>query len=231
MAPKRHHSPHTRTRIVWRYNSGVSAAQIAREEGVSRHAIYGVVRRYRDQESAADQPKSGRPRIIGERERRRILRVIAQDPHLQIRELIEEAGLSCCRATLISYLRKEGIMHYKSLLRPFLSEANARKRLRFARRYVHMAEDFWEKWTFSDEVIIARGEGQRRTWVFCKPVYVLLITATFLTISSTRDSSDGMFRHAYDRQGTHRCSSALSIIAGASRWSPWPAIQKALAAE
>ncbi|KAJ4162925.1 hypothetical protein NW754_014346 [Fusarium falciforme] len=52
-------------------------------------------------------------------------------------------------------------MHYKSLLRPFLSEANARKRLRFARRYVHMAEDFWEKWTFSDEVIIARGEGQR----------------------------------------------------------------------
>ncbi|UPK97475.1 hypothetical protein LCI18_008410 [Fusarium solani-melongenae] len=60
-------------------------------------------------------------------------------------------------------------MHYKSLLRPFLSEANARKRLRFARRYVHMAEDFWEKWTFSDEVIIARGEGQRRTRVFCKP--------------------------------------------------------------
>nr|AAK16923.1 DNA transposase [Fusarium breviconum] len=214
MALKRHHSPHTRTRIVWRYNSGVSASQIAREEGVSRHAIYGIVRRYRDQESAADQPKSGRPRIIGDRERRRILRVIAQDPHIQIRELIEEAGLSCCRATLISYLRKEGIMHYKSLLRPFLSEDNARKRLRFARRYVHMAEDFWESWTFSDEVIIARGEGQRRTWVFCKPVYLLFAIANFLTISSTRGYSKRTFRLAYDRQGTRRCSLAPSTITG-----------------
>lgn len=98
------------------------------------------------------------------------MRIIAHDTHLQIREIIEEAGLSCCRATLTSCLRREGIMNYKSLLRPFLSEHNARKRLHSARQYVHMAEGFWERWTFSDEVIIARGEGQRCTWVFCKPV-------------------------------------------------------------
>lgn len=144
MVSRYYHSPHTRTRIVWRYNSGVSATQIARDEGISRHAIYGVVRRYRDQKSGQDQPRSGRPRILGEREKRRILRVIAQDPHIQVKELIEEAGLTCSRGTILSFLKKEGIMHYKSLIRPFLSDAMATRRLRFARRYVHMSPEFWE---------------------------------------------------------------------------------------
>jgi hypothetical protein len=157
---------------------------------VSRHAIYGIVRRYRDQQSGQDQPKPGRPRKIGDREKRQIMRIIGQDSHIQIQELIEKANLNCCKQTLVTFLRKEGIMHYKSLIRPLLSEETARKRLRFARRYIHMSTDFWEKWTFSDEVAVARGEGQRRTWCFCKPVSFLTAIVTALTAPSMRDYSE-----------------------------------------
>jgi transposase len=225
MSPKPHHSPHKRTRIVWRYNSGISAARIAREEGVSRHAIYGVVRRYQEQQSARDQPRHGRPHKLTKRDLRRVLLVIGRDPHIVISELIEEAGLSCHAKTLTSTLRREGIMHFQSLLRPFISPETARKRLRFAHRYINQSEESWSRWTFSDETIVARGEGQRRTWVFCKPVCVSFAIAALLMIPSMRDYSEIMFRPGSRLHATHRCSSAPSTAAGGCRWCHFTEIQ------
>ncbi|KAI3572119.1 hypothetical protein IWW34DRAFT_764779, partial [Fusarium oxysporum f. sp. albedinis] len=55
-----YHSPHKRTRLVTMYESGVRVKDIADKEGLSRRAIYGVIRRYRHQQSAKDLSRSGR---------------------------------------------------------------------------------------------------------------------------------------------------------------------------
>lgn len=133
--------------------------------------------------------------------------------------------MSCSRKTILAFLRNEGIMHFKSLIRPFINETTARKRLHFARRFVHMSTDFWKSWTFSDEVIIARGEGQRRTWCFCKPVRKPIAIVASLTVPSTRDYSDRMFRPVSLQQGIRRCFSVPSAIAGAFQWSLFTAIR------
>ncbi|KAI3567955.1 hypothetical protein IWW34DRAFT_776033 [Fusarium oxysporum f. sp. albedinis] len=48
---KTYHSPHKRTRFITMYESGVRVKDIADKEGLSRYAIYGVIRRYRHQQS------------------------------------------------------------------------------------------------------------------------------------------------------------------------------------
>jgi transposase len=173
MVSQIHHSPHKRTKIYWMYKSGRSAVDISQELGMSRHAIYGIIRRYPAQQSAQDQPRSGRPTAIGPRELRRIKIIIARDPHIQLQDLLQQAQLTCHKDTLIRHLKNAGIMHCQSILRPFLNNEAAAQRLQFARLYINKPIEFWKKWNFSDEVIVARGEGQRRSWVFCRRVRFL----------------------------------------------------------
>jgi transposase len=54
------------------YDSGVSALEIGDSEGLSRHAIYGIIRRYRSQQSAEDKHRSGRPSILSDQDKSHI---------------------------------------------------------------------------------------------------------------------------------------------------------------
>ncbi|ODA82758.1 hypothetical protein RJ55_01267 [Drechmeria coniospora] len=53
---------------------GLSYSQIAQKEGVSRGSIAGIIFRYDDRKSAQSLKRSGRPRIISERDKRAIFR-------------------------------------------------------------------------------------------------------------------------------------------------------------
>ena len=145
MERKSHHSPHKRTKIVSQLNSGVPATEIAAQEGLSKHAIYGIIRRYKHQQSARDQPRPGAPRIIKERDKRHILRIVDQDPFITTNKIINQTGLQYDKSTLIRFLRREGIMHYRALQRPFLRPTAARKRPAFAREFVNKGFDFWSR--------------------------------------------------------------------------------------
>lgn len=129
---KSHHSPHKRTKIVYKYDSGISANQIAEEEGITKHIIFGIVWRYKYQNSAKRKPGSGRPTIISTRDKNHIFRIVDQDPFVTYAEILEQTGLCCYKTTLMWWLRKQGVQHHLSLWRPFLSPAVAQKRLDFA---------------------------------------------------------------------------------------------------
>ena len=152
------------------YNDHVPVRIIAIKEGLSRHAIHGIIRRYEHQEEAQSKPHAGRPKVITERDKTHILRIIDQDPFITTRELLEKAGLSCHASTLTRFLQKEGIQHYQALQRPLLGPDTVLKRQAFAEKYYREDASFWYNWFFSNEALVARGEGERRGWVFCKPV-------------------------------------------------------------
>ena len=138
------HSPHKRTRIATSYFLGKTARRIGAEEGISDRAVYAIVARYRDQKSAQDRPRSGRPSVLTKRDKRHIFILINADPFTQHRELIEEAGLSCSITTITWYLRIEGIEHWTALRRPKLTPEIAKIRLDFVRSYLEKPESFWK---------------------------------------------------------------------------------------
>jgi transposase len=167
------HSPHKRTRIVTAYNLGMKAKTVGLKEGISARAVYAIVERYGKQQSAKDQPRSGRPPLLDGRHKRHIFRCIEEDPFVSNRELIEKCALPCSVSTVTRFLRKEGIQHYRALRRPKLTPDVAAKRLEFARLHVRKPLSWWKRWIFSDEVTIARGEGEKQKWVFCRKVRII----------------------------------------------------------
>ncbi|KAM5527924.1 hypothetical protein FOXYSP1_19798 [Fusarium oxysporum f. sp. phaseoli] len=148
------------------YESGVCMQDIADSEGLSRHAIYGVIRRYHHQQSAKDLPRSGRPSRLSDIEINHIKVLIGRNAFISYQEIIDCASLNCKRSTIRRWLINQKIQHKLALRRPFLSEESAQLRKAFCDKYRHEGESFWYSWWFSDEVSIDRTDGDYTKWSF-----------------------------------------------------------------
>jgi transposase len=91
------------------YEKRFTARQIAAAEGVPANSVAGIAKRYTQQISAMSNPRSGQPKKIGEAEKRRIRRMIMQNPLISNREIISTIPLNVCEKTLASFLKSEGI--------------------------------------------------------------------------------------------------------------------------
>jgi transposase len=163
---KPHHSPHKRTKIVWQYLSGVSAKAVAAKFDLTPSAVYSIHQRYKNQQSAKSNPRSGRPTTLNERHKRHIFLLIKDDPFIATSDLIAQAGLPCSSRTLTRYLRREGIKHFKALQRPLLTPEIAAERLEFANLYVNKPLEWWRRVIFSDECTVERGSGRGVRWAW-----------------------------------------------------------------
>jgi transposase len=152
------------------YESGVRVQDIADKEGLSRHAVYGIIRRGRTQQSAKDKPRSGRPSILSERDKMHIKILVRNNAFISYKETINRARLRCSRRTIRRWLIDQKIQHKLALRRPFLSEESAQLRKEFCDRYRHEDESFWYNWWFTDEVSIDRTDGDYTKWSFYSAV-------------------------------------------------------------
>ncbi|SCN64388.1 uncharacterized protein FFB20_00605 [Fusarium fujikuroi] len=141
------------------YKSGVRVKDIADSAGLSRHAIYGIIRRGRAQESCKDKPRSGRPSALSDQDKSHIKILIKNNPFISYRDIISRARLRASPKTIRRWLIDEKIQHRLALQRPFLTEEAAQLRKSFADKYRHEDESFWYSWWFSDEVTIDRTDG------------------------------------------------------------------------
>ncbi len=168
--PNTEYSPHKRGRIAAAYDSGLRPASVARLEGVNRASIPSILKRYRVQKKGASQKRTGRPRTIQPRDIRHIHILIGQDPFISAREIKEQSGLACSERTITRELIRLGIQHYKAIRRPKLSDKLAQQRLAFAKELEFKPRSWFQRLVVSDETTIARGEGEREAWVFCRKV-------------------------------------------------------------
>ncbi|SCN80673.1 uncharacterized protein FFB20_06201 [Fusarium fujikuroi] len=133
------------------YESGVRVKDIADSAGLSRHAIYGIIRRGRAQESCKDKPRSGRPSALSDQDKSHIKILIKNNPFISYRDIISRARLRASPKTIRRWLIDEKIQHRLALRRPFLTEEAAQLRKSFADKYRHEDKSFWYSWWFSDE--------------------------------------------------------------------------------
>src|SRR6266566_643790 len=134
--PKKHHSPYKRARIIALLEAGWSQRRVARREGISPGTISGIVSRYHVQKSAGSFQRSGRPRILIERDIRHLIRFIGQDPFIISEELKEKTGLAYTPRTIRREFIRQGIQHYTVFRRSKLTDQLAAKRLTFVRLYM-----------------------------------------------------------------------------------------------
>ncbi len=161
-----HSTPRRRNRIYGRYTSHQKVKEIADWEGVSIGHVYGVVKRFTDQDWGKSRPGRGRPKALDIHHKRRIIRAINANPFVSMEDLRRGHCQHVTATTLRRYLVSWKVKHHLSKTRPFLTEEAAATRYAFAREHEHKGEDFWRTVLFTDESTVERGQGARRVWVF-----------------------------------------------------------------
>lgn len=172
----KHSTPRKRNRIFASFSAGSSAKVVAEKEGVSISHVRGVVRRFTAQDYGISKPGRGRPPLLNEHDKRRILSVIAKDPFIQIETLRKKACPHVGRTCLSNHLKKWKISHHLAVTRPYLSNEHAASRYVWSLEHEDRPLSFWRTVLFTDESSIEKGGGGRRKWVFrpkgnCNPPF------------------------------------------------------------
>jgi nicotinamide mononucleotide adenylyltransferase len=98
------------------------------------------------------------------------MRLIEHDHFILPTTLAFEIGLRVHFRTITNWLKEQGIQHQRALRRPKLTKAYAEKRLAFALKHIDKPNTYRQRWVFSDELTIAREDGESTGWVFCGKV-------------------------------------------------------------
>jgi transposase len=135
--------------------------------GVSRQRIHQIVQQYNTSGSVERVKGTGGKRKTTSREDRRIMMIVLRDREVtaaQIKEQLDRPDLSDTtiyrRIAELSELKS-----YWKLLKPFINEAQAKRRVRWCKEHLHWTIDQWRKVIWSDESPFTLSYNRRtRVW-------------------------------------------------------------------
>jgi transposase len=161
-------STNARAVIISKIEQGVSQRKLAAEFQVSKSCIFNTFQRWKTYNQVESRTRSGRPSIIDDRTKRKIVRTAKSDPKSPYKEFLNNIHHSASKRTITRVLKEEGISKKRAKVRPALKESHALQRLKFAREYASFE---WETTPviFSDECSLERGTGKNNAWVFRTP--------------------------------------------------------------
>lgn len=110
--------------------------------------------------------RAGRPRLISEADRRRLVRVILSGQADTAPEAMKLLGLKVSKSAIRKVLRHAGLRGRVKVRKPLLKKRHLRDRLDFALTHRHKTPADWAKVFFSDEVKInlMGSDGRRYCW-------------------------------------------------------------------
>lgn len=164
--PKHELSPHKRALICSACQLGATLNKIANTLGENRETVRMTVQRASRRVSCITQPRNGRPSKLTAHDKRRLIRVINNNPKIIQRELHLECVPHVSKRTLQRYLRTLNISKWKARKQSLLTPEIAAALLRWAQEYVNWSVDQWKCVRWSDECSIERGSGARAEWIF-----------------------------------------------------------------
>ena len=120
---------------------------------ISRRSFFGILRRDRDGFSQCDEPGSGRPRVLGKRTEKRLVRRSKIDPFCTAKQLqteVPEVGAVSDR-TIRRYLCRNRLYGRIAAPKPKLTPTHIRKRIDFCRSKKDWTLRDWNRVIFTDE--------------------------------------------------------------------------------
>lgn len=155
MGKKSDTSEKDRQYILKLHNDGSSNKKIAELTGVSARTVRRILQRHRETGSAGVKKRSGRPSKTNSRYDRRLKILSTMDPFKNATDLAKEmATVSECKISTRSIRRKLNKAGLKGCIvkkKPFVSEKNRKKRLKFAKEHLHWTAEQWSQVVWSDE--------------------------------------------------------------------------------
>ena len=137
---------------------GLSFRKIGEKHGISHSTAQYIYKRYMQHKTLDSLPRSGRPGISNERDRRALVNLVKKNRRLSSNELSLSWQLSNGRRasarTVRRITRNEGFEWKLATKKPRLNKKSKKKRLDFCKRYQNWSETNWQRVFFSDEMNI-----------------------------------------------------------------------------
>lgn len=171
MSPIRKETTISERKVIMHLHSqGNSLAEIAQLLERSRYTIRSVVNRFKNCTILEDKHRTGRPRILTERESTAIVRKVKINPKRTstdiAAEVLKDLKKNVSPRTIRRVLVSAGYKSRVARRKPYISVVNKRKRMEFANQYKNKPNSFWDKVVFSDEskFNIFQSDGRIRVW-------------------------------------------------------------------
>lgn len=159
-----------RNLIVKLREDGKSYGEIAKTVKKCRATIQSIIKKYEETGNSCNQPRSGRPKVLNNREIRLLIKKVKKDPKKSAptlaAELATETNKRVHAETVRRILRCNGFHGRTPRRKPLISKVNQQKRLTYALKYQNETSDFWKQVLFTDEskFNIYGCDGRGKVW-------------------------------------------------------------------
>ena len=102
----------TRGQIIEMAKNNLSARQICRELGIPHTTVAYTIRRFNKTGENSDTPRSGRPAILTERDKRHLARTVKQNRFMPLQEITNQLPVEMSIPTARKALNEGGIDHF-----------------------------------------------------------------------------------------------------------------------
>ena len=152
-AKKKSYSSYVLGKVSGMLGSGMTAAAIARQERIPETTVRDMRKRYEKFGTLVRRKSTGRPRVTSTRTDNLIVRSVRNDRFISAHQIKQDLDLTNISERTIRnrILELCGYSSYWSVRKPFISEANRKKRLNFVKRYINKDVAYWRKVVWSDE--------------------------------------------------------------------------------
>ena len=143
-----------RALIIKLHNQCKSLSEIAKVINRPRSTVHSIIDRFGTTKSHQNKPRSGRPRKVTDRMRRKIMNLVKQNPKMSskiLKDISNIEGVDLSRSTVRNVLHSSGYHSRSARKKCWVSHKNKKERLIFAEDYKDKSSDFWERVIFSDE--------------------------------------------------------------------------------
>ena len=137
------------------HENSYSQRKIASIVKISKSSVFDIIKKANDRSKRIvneRKSKGGRPRLLSERDRRRLKRAVKKlrqsDPNFSVMEIVKASGINMkCASyrTFLRYIRTLGYGYYNSRRKGVLTAKDLKKRKKFAREALKKEDDYWTK--------------------------------------------------------------------------------------
>lgn len=156
-------TPTERAEMLIRLAKGLSYSEIANEFGRSKGTIHNVIKRWENDNSLQERPRSGRPNVLSDRDKRALLNDVRSNPAIHIRELSTKFNVS--HETIRTTLKSHGFYYSCPDMQMEISPKNQIERVKFAEAHIHWFLDEWSHIVFTDESTFQNLPCFRGLWM------------------------------------------------------------------
>lgn len=163
-------SAEERSKIVTLLESGNSIRHVAHIVGVHFSTVSRVYKRVKETGGFKNKPKTGRPRLLVDRNERKVLRLITTNEASTAvqaqKQLNSEEGIKVSVETVRRTLKRNGLVARSKVKKPYLKKTHRNRRLAFAKKYRSWTVEDWSKVIWSDEskFNIFSSDGKEYCW-------------------------------------------------------------------